>query len=179
MKTATLFSALVAAMIPLACQEAAPTAPPAHATAAATANATGMEMFAISGTVGYVSDGAPVRVLVTPGGICRYWDFEGTGVYEGDVQGLVLYHRQVNIRCDGGRLLGSGLVEGNLTWNGRSGPVTGEWTTNCKPDDSLMGIACDGTMNFRGSGGLEGVQIHTKWGPGWWPFPYTGTVFSK
>ena len=33
-------------------------------------------------------------------------------------------------------------------------------------------------MNARGSDGLEGVQFHIKWGPGWYPFPYTGTVIA-
>jgi hypothetical protein len=31
----------------------------------------------------------------------------------------------------------------------------------------------------RGSDGLDGVQFHFKWGPGWYPFSYTGTAFAQ
>ncbi len=179
MKTARLLSALVAAILPWACADAPATAPPVHTTVAADAYTAGVEKVSITGTMVALSDGPPVRVIVTPSGNCRYWDFEGFAQFEGDVQGPVTFHRQLNTPCDGSHPRGSGLVEGSLTWNGRSGPVLGQWTTNCKPDDSPDGVACDGTMNFRGSDGLDGVQIHTKWGPGYWPFSYTGTVISN
>jgi hypothetical protein len=70
--------------------------------------------------------------------------------------------------------------EGEVTWNGRTGTISGQFTTNCKPDASQpLGVSCDGTMNARGTGDLEGVQFHTKWGPGWYPFSYTGTAFWR
>jgi hypothetical protein len=73
-----------------------------------------------------------------------------------------------------------GPFEGEVTWNGRTGTISGQLTTNCKPDASQpLGVSGDGTMNARGTGDLEGVQFHTKWGPGWYPFSYTGTAFWR
>ena len=77
-------------------------------------------------------------------------------------------------------MVGSGPFEADVVWQGRTGKISGQWTTNCKADaTSPAGISCDGSMNARGSGGLEGVQFHFKWGPGWYPFPYSGTAFAK
>lgn len=77
-------------------------------------------------------------------------------------------------------MVGSGPFEADVVWQGRAGRITGQWTTNCKADPtSAAGISCDGTMNARGSGGLEGVQFHFKWGPGFYPFPYSGTAFTQ
>jgi hypothetical protein len=39
-----------------------------------------------------------------------------------------------------------------------------------------IGLSCDGVMNARGSGDLEGVHFKFNWGPGWFPFAYSGTV---
>lgn len=134
----------------------------------------------IAGTLESVGEDPPGRSLVTPSDICHYWDYPVHTSLTGDVEGPVTFHEQAHIPCDFSRFVGSGPFEGEVTWMGRSGRIAGQWTTNCKPDSSTpVGIACDGTMNARGSGGLEGVQFHFKWGPGWYPFPYTGTAFSK
>jgi hypothetical protein len=49
---------------------------------------------------------------------------------------------QQHIRCDFSRFVGSGPREGEVTRNGRSGTISGQWTTNCKPDASqLLGLS--------------------------------------
>ena len=73
----------------------------------------------------------------------------------------------------------SGEFGGQVTFQGRSGEFAGHWETNCKFDPALGTPSCDGVSNARGLGGLEGVQFHIKWGPGWWPFSYSGTAFSQ
>lgn len=140
----------------------------------------GMVKMPIAGTLGYNSESNPGRMLLTPSGICHYWDYPVHDQLDGDVMGPVTFHEQAHMPCDFSRYVGSGPFEGEVTWNGRSGHISGQWQTNCQPDSSTpVGLSCDGTMNARGAGGLEGVQFHFKWGPGWYPFPYTGTVFSK
>jgi hypothetical protein len=104
--------------------------------------------------------------------------FEYTYIY-GDLEGTITYDASSHATCDYSHLVGSGPFTGEITFQGRTGTITGQWTTNCKFDTSLGSISCDGTMNARGAGELEGVQFHFKWGPGWWPFPYTGTAFSR
>ena len=64
-------------------------------------------------------------------------------------------------------------------FQGRTGLITGQWETNCKWDPALGNLSCGGIMNARGEGDLSGVQLHFDWGPGWWPFAYTGTAFSE
>jgi hypothetical protein len=75
-------------------------------------------------------------------------------------------------------LIARGPFEGEVTFRGRAGRITGQWTTNCKWDSSLGRVSCDGVMNARGTGELDGAQFHIEWGPGWWPFPYSGTASS-
>lgn len=94
--------------------------------------------------------------------------------------GPVTINEQIHQRCDGGRLVATGPFEAEVTWEGRTGAISGQFTTNCEPDPSQpVGVSCDGVMTARGSGGLDGVRFKFKWGPGWYPFPYTGTAFSK
>jgi hypothetical protein len=46
--------------------------------------------------------------------------------------------------------------------------------------DGLSGVpTCGGTFEARGSGGLEGVKFHFVWGPGWYPFDYTGFAIDN
>jgi hypothetical protein len=135
---------------------------------------------AISGTIQFAGVAPPGRVVETPSGICHFWDSPVFTLFQGDVAGPVTFHEQIHRTCDFSRLTASGPFEGEVQWNGRSGTMTGQWSTNCKADSSQpLGLSCDGTTNARGSGGLEGVHFRFEWGPGWYPFPYTGTAFSK
>jgi hypothetical protein len=93
---------------------------------------------------------------------------------------VTFYENIHNKWCDYSHLVCSGPFEGVVTWKGRTGTISGQFTTNCKPDDTQpLGIACDGVTNAFGSGELEGVRFHFKWGPGWYPFTYSGTAFYK
>jgi hypothetical protein len=190
MKTAWSMAALITGVIAVACEVAPPTSPTREAPVMTQAEAPeasgvvtsqGMTKEPINGLIHLLNNGPPGGILMTPGGQCHFTDVPGYTRYEGDVVGSVTFRRRVvNQPCDGGHLTGSGPVDGDVTWNGRAGAFSGQWTTNCKADSSQpTGISCDGTMNVRGSGGLAGVQFHFKWGPGWFPFPYTGTAFSQ
>ena len=134
----------------------------------------------ISGTVSLVGGGSLGGFRMTPSGRCFFLNAEVIDHFEGDVVGPVTFDENERAPCDFSHLTGSGPFVAQVTWNGRSGTISGQWTTNCKADASQpIGLSCDGTMNARGSGGLDGVQFHFKWGPGWYPFPYTGTAFSE
>lgn len=133
----------------------------------------------ISGSIAFLGGPPPARFFATPSGRCNYWDWPGVTQFSGDVSGTVTFDEQVHAPCNLTDLVGSGPFSGQVTWNGRTGAISGQWTTNCNADASQpVGLSCDGTMNARGSGDLEGVQFHFKWGPGWYPFPYIGTAFS-
>lgn len=132
----------------------------------------------ISGTIDNLSFGAPERSHMTTSGRCQVKNGPVVNQFTGDVAGTVTFHELENFRCDFSDLVGSGPFDGTVTWNGRSGVMSGQWTTNCTSDPSLpVGLSCGGTMNARGSGALEGVHFHFVWGPGWYPFAYTGEVF--
>ena len=149
--------------------------PDAQAAAAA-----GVAKAPIAGTIVQLSTGAPGRNFATPSGRCHFWDWANYTQFTGDVTGLVTFDEKVHAPCDLSSLQASGPVSGELTWQGRTGPIDGQWTTNCRPDATQpVGLSCGGTYNVRGSGGLEGVQFHFDWGPGWFPFEYTGTAFSQ
>ena len=133
----------------------------------------------INGTISFVGGGSLGGFRMTPSGNCFFLNAEVIDHFEGDVVGPVTFDENERAPCDFSHLTGSGPFVAQVTWDGRSGTITGQWTTNCKADPSQpIGLSCDGTMNGRGSGGLDGVQFHFKWGPGWYPFPYTGTAFS-
>ncbi len=87
------------------------------------------------------------------------------------------FHEKGMITPDGGGVF-SGPFEGDVTWDGRSGTISGQFTTNCRPDPTT-GYWCDGAPNAKGSGGLDGVRFKFVWGPGFYPFPYTGTAYVK
>ena len=158
----------------VACTDQQPVGPDTSPLFAAGA---GMKKEAISGTIETLGGGEPGRTLTTPSGMCHVWDMPALSNMTGSIEGLGTFFEQQHFRCDFSHLVGSGPYEGEVTWNGRSGTISGQWTTNCKPDASQpLGISCDGTMNIRGSGDLAGVKFHMKWGPGWFPFPYSGTA---
>lgn len=159
----------------------APTAPardgalvPSQMTASA-----GVQKQAISGTIGLLGVLPPERSRMTPSGMCHAWEVDEFTMFDGDLQGPVTFHASSHQRCDGTHLVASGPFDGDMTFNGRAGTISGMWETNCKIDESIGGLSCDGTMNARGAGGLDGVQFHFTWGPGWFPFPYSGTAFSQ
>lgn len=163
--------------------------PPDHASSQLTGvratNGLGVSSFAatrqsISGTIANIGGGAPGRTLVTPSGRCHFWDWPIINQFTGDVSGTVTFTENNHAPCNFSDLVGSGPFEGEVTWSGRSGVMSGVWTTNCNADASQpVGLSCDGTMTAHGSGGLEGVQFKFTWGPGWYPFPYTGTAISN
>ena len=177
--------ALVAAatgVISLACADNTPASPPNRTVsprAAMAANIAGTEKTPISGTLQIVGLDPPTRTLVTPSDRCHLWNGVEHTVYSGDVQGSVTYIANVKGDCALTHFTVSGTFGGQVTFQGRSGEMAGIWETNCKFDPALGTPSCDGVSNARGSGGLEGVQFHIKWGPGWWPFPYSGTAFSQ
>lgn len=139
----------------------------------------GMTKTPIAGTLDFMSQGGPERFRMTPGNMCHYWNFPVYDVLLGDVAGPITFYENLRGSCDGSHFVGSGPFEGHMRWSGREGSIAGQWTTNCKAVKD-EGVLCDGTMNARGEGGLEGVQFHFKWGPGLsYPFPYTGTAFAK
>jgi hypothetical protein len=162
----------------LSCEATPLAAPESASTVTAIAQASAWRP--INGTMDIVGVGAPGGVLITPGGQCHFTDLPVLTRLSGDVAGLVTFHESNETPCAGGHLIGSGPFEGDVTVGGVSGTISGQWTTNCKPDASQpAGVSCDGTMNARGSGRLEDVQLHFKWGPGWFPFPYSGVASSQ
>ena len=188
MTTATPFLRVAICGVLVAACDQAPTEVPASAGRASVqsqqgfvaANVAGPKMQSISGTVQFVGRGVPGRILMTPSDRCHFWDTPVFTNFGGDVTGSVTFHVSLRAPCDFSHVNGSGPFDGEVTWNGRSGIMSGQWTTNCIADPAQpIGISCDGTMNARGSGGLEGVHFHFTWGPGFFPFSYTGTVFSK
>jgi hypothetical protein len=148
--------------------------------AGANTQSAGVEKTPISGTTQFLSVGPPGRSVTTPSDRCHVWHVPVATAFDGDVAGVVTFDQQQHRPCDFSDLSASGPFGGEVTWNGRSGTIAGRWTTNCVADASQpVGLSCEGTMNARGSGGLAGVQFHFDWGPGWYPFTYTGTAFSR
>jgi len=164
-----------------------PTAPTANSSdarllppvAAAPTTLSDAKQTPISGTIGFVTTLPPGRFRSTPSGRCHFWDFPEITQFTGDVSGSVTFTEHVNAPCDLSDLVASAPVSGQVTWNGRTGGISGQWATNCTADSSQpVGLSCAGTFNLRGTGALDGVHFHLTWGPGWFPFPYTGTAFS-
>jgi hypothetical protein len=134
----------------------------------------------ITGTISFVAGGSVAGFRMTPSGRCFFLNAQVFDHFEGDVVGPVTFYEDQRAPCDFSHLTGSGPMVAQVTWNGQAGTISGQWTTNCKADASQpIGLSCDGTMNARGSDGLDGVQFHFKWGPGWYPFPYTGTALAQ
>ena len=133
----------------------------------------------IAGTITNSVPGAPARILQTPSGRCHYFDWPNHTQFTGDVSGAVTFDEHVNAPCDISDIVASGPFSGEVSYNGRTGHIAGMWTTNCTPDASQpFGLSCAGVMTARGSGDLDGVHFKFNWGPGWFPFPYTGTASS-
>ncbi len=168
-------------LLVVACADQHPAAPDSSPLFSATA---GTNKTPISGTVEFVASGDPARTVTTPSDMCHLWNAPVITYTSGSLEGLTTFDENIHRRCDYSHLVASGPFEGEMTWYGPSGPISGtisgQFTTNCKPDPSqLLGISCDGTYSARGSGDLEGIQFHVKWGPGWYPFTYSGTAFYK
>jgi hypothetical protein len=180
MKTTCLVAAAAGA-IALACGEHVPVSPNRTASprAALAANTAGTEKTPISGTLQIVGVDPPTRTFVTSSDRCHQWNVAEHTVYSGDLQGSVTYIGNPKFDCSLTHLVVAGTFGGQVTFQGRSGELAGIWETNCKLDPALGSLSCDGESNARGSGGLDGVQFHIKWGPGWWPFSYSGTAFSQ
>ena len=152
----------------------------ADAPSAAALASSGMTKTPVAGTIVSLGQIPPERFIQTPSGMCHYFDSPAITQFTGDVAGSVIFDESIQARCGFGTLHASAPVHGDVSWNGRSGTISGQWTTNCTADASQpFGLSCGGTFNVRGSGGLEGVQFHFDWGPGWFPFPYSGTAFSQ
>jgi hypothetical protein len=165
----------------LACSGAAPTAPAPIGAGPTSflADSAGLQKSGISGTMALVALGPPERRIVTPAGMIHLWEMPEYSVFAGDIAGPVTFHASASRTSDGTHLICRGPFDGEVTFQGRTGRLAGQWTTNCKWDPALGRVSCGGTMNARGEGLLDGVQFHIQWGPGWWPFSYTGTAFSK
>ena len=157
---------------------AAPVPGGAPARSVEVAQSLGMQKTAISGTLALVELTAPAPPVVTPSDFCHWFGVREFTAFSGDITGSVIFDGDAKFPCDNTHLRSSGPVEGQVAFQGMSGGVVGHWETNCMMDQSLGGLSCDGTLNLRGTDGLDGVQVHLKWGPGWFPFSYTGTAFT-
>lgn len=185
MRVPRIFTAIVAGSIAVACSSE-PVAPRSLQAPAIAASSQGMVKTPISGTFEPPRPGsAPDFFLATPSGRCHL-SRGATNVFDttGDLVGtLTAHYEPQNNPCNlvepGSRLTAMGPMEGIVTFQGTTGPVEGHWNTECRPGDTVAGLTCDGVVNLRGHGELEGVQFHIDWGPGWWPLPYAGTAFSR
>jgi hypothetical protein len=149
------------------------------ATSTSLAQSAGVQKTSISGTIELVSLEPPGRRTVTPSGVIHMWELPEHTQFTGAVVGPVTFHASANRSGDGTHLVSRGPFDGEVTFQGRTGLMTGQWTTNCKWDEALGNVSCGGIMTARGQGDLAGVQFHFEWGSGWWPFSYTGTAFSQ
>ena len=108
---------------------------------------------------------------VTAGGVEQCRGGQANTVFEGDLVGSVVftYHRvsgkwiaptEMYHQTAGGR------VQGEVTWNSRSGWIDGTYSAQCQE-------VCSGTFVAHGSGDLAGVKFQIKWS-GYWPMTYEG-----
>ena len=173
------FSAVLLVAAALACSPESPVSPDGSPLMSMAAS----DRVPISGSIVSTLEEGAAEVIVTPSLRCHSFDSPGHTMFEGDVEGPVVFRRRIsNLPCTGpdgpgDRLTGSGPYDGTVTFQGRTGMISGQWTTECRPDsESPAGWSCDGTMTARGSGDLDGVHFRFDWGPGWFPLPYTGTA---
>ena len=162
----------------LVCGGAAPTAvdqpaPVAVTQDGGTVTASAGGKIPISGTLGFVGVGVPMRDFVTPGGIEHFFGWPVQTVFTGSVEGPVTFTENGTVLKDG-KVTYHGPFEGEVTWAGHSGTMSGMWHTVCDPTPS-----CGGTFEAQGSGGLRGVKFHFEWGPGYFPFDYTGFAIDN
>ncbi len=168
----------------MACRSNAPTAPTGADAGRGVSvgilqGSNGIQQTAISGTIELLAMDPTARVIMTPSGMCQMFGTEEHMYIDGDMKGPITFHAKDHTTCDFTHLTGDGPFDAEVTFEGRTGTMSGQWTTNCKFDPAIANLSCDGTMNGRGSGGLEGMQFHIKWGPGYSPWSFTGTMFSK
>ena len=122
---------------------------------------------AIAGTLSFVGGGPLAGFRMTPSGRCFFLNAQVFDHFEGDVVGPVTFYEDQRAPCDFSRLTGSGPFVAQVTWNGLTGTIAGQWTTNCKADASQpIGLSCDGTMNARGSDEGSTASSSTSAGPG-------------
>lgn len=115
---------------------------------------------------------------VTPGGVFHQEGGSATLGWFGDVAGTTtITYRHSTITPDGSRMIALARSDGQLTWDGRTGPVSGATNAICKAD-SVGQLQCGGTLVLHGSGDLDGVKFHIEWGPGFFAFPYDGFVLD-
>jgi hypothetical protein len=124
---------------------------------------------------------------VTPSGILHFPHTGGLAVSEWvgdpgvDLVGSIMwrYHATTWMDAVGTRIVASGAVDGEMTWNDRTGYVSGRFALNCKPDDAAVRL-CDGNLVLHGDGELDGVKFHVFWGPApWFPFQFEGVVVDS
>jgi len=141
----------------------------------------GMTVASLSGTIGIVGGEGPARVVITPSGVCHLFQMPAFTYFDGDVEGFVTFEETIHdMWCDGTMLIISSPIEGEVTWNGLTGFIEGQAQINCRADDTPPFPTCvTKVMNARGSGDLEGVLFHFDLEPGWFPFDYSGKVFSR
>jgi hypothetical protein len=167
----------------LACSGSAPTAPDVGTEAVLAQGDTGSfststadKKTPISGTLDFVGLGAgPIREFVTPSGIAHFWELEVITIFDGSIQGQVTFTESGNNHPNG--ISYRGPFEGEVEWNGATGTISGMWTTLCTFPEGV--VSCGGTFNAKGSGDLRGVNFHIVWGPGFYPFNYTGHAIDN
>lgn len=185
MKRTALLAAVAAGLVALACGGAAPTAVDQPAPVAVTQDdgtvtASAGGKIPISGSFDYAGGGSPSREFTSPGGIIHFFEAPVYTSWTGDLTGDIAFIESANVLKDPNyKVAYRGPFEGQVTWNQRSGSVSGMWHTVCQVADTPAGYTCGGTFEAHGSGGLQGVQFHILWGPGLYPFTYTGFAIDN
>lgn len=170
-----------------ACDQAPPAAPETLSPAPVPfAAARGVTKAHIEGWIAVGPTEGPAGMVPTPSGQCHFSEYPSENAFTGDLQGTVTFDRDVfNVPCsfdaEEGPLNFSGPLHGTVTYDGRTGEIRGQGWGHCGYDPStLIHYSCGGVTNAFGvrGGELEGVRFHYRWGPGWFPFPYSGTASS-
>jgi hypothetical protein len=184
MKRVLSLAAVAAGLVALACGGAGPTAVVQPAPVAV--NEEGGTVTASSGgkipivgqIVGDCNDLPPSREFVTPGGIDHFFEWPICTTLAGDVASVAGQHMwftESGAFLRNGKAVFHGPFAGDVTWMGQTGQISGTWHTLCE-----TGVpTCGGTFEAQGSGALEGVKFHFVWGPGWYPFDYTGFAIDN
>jgi hypothetical protein len=176
MRRIVLLAAVAAALLAIACGGASPTAVGRPAPAAVTQDSGGTVTastggkITISGVLDYVDEGVPSRDFVTPSGVDHFFEDPVTTIFSGSIEGYVTFTESGASHLNNKGTY-HGPFEGDVTWAGRDGKISGMWTTVC---EFVPTPTCGGTFEAQGSGGLKGVRFHIVWGPGFYPFDYMG-----
>ena len=127
----------------------------------------------ISGTMtinGIVGIGS---VRVSPGGVRHVTDAVTLLGITGDVTGDGMFLQSNSVNLKNGTGAARGPFDMQVSWNGRSGGITGTVAAN------VHGLVFGGTFVAHGNGGLEGLKFRFDFdGPAGGPFNYVGTVVS-